>query len=68
MYLTNGMIIITPKLKTMIRRDLVEALEILLTDEYDSSELVYLTDEELVERIVNAAYYYMDISNNQNEN
>lgn len=68
MYLTNGMIIITPKLKTMIRRELVEALEILLTDEYDSSELVYLTDEELVERIINAAYYYMDISNNQNEN
>jgi len=51
----------------MIRRDLVEALEILLTDEYDSSELVYLTDDELVERIINAAYYYMDIFNNQNE-
>jgi len=68
MYLTNGMIIITPKLKTMIRRDLVEALEILLTDEYDSSELVYLTDDELVERIINAAYYYMDIFNNQKDN
>lgn len=51
----------------MKRRDLVEALEILLTDEYDSSELVYLNDDELVERIINAAYYYMDIFNNQNE-
>lgn len=62
------MTIIMTKLKKMTRRDLVEALEILLTDEYDSSELVYLTDDELIERIVNAAYYYMDISNNQNEN
>jgi hypothetical protein len=52
----------------MKRRDLVEALEILLTDEYDSSELVYLTDDELVERIINAAYYYMDIFNNQKDN
>jgi len=52
----------------MKRRDLVEALEILLTDEYDPSELVYLTDDELVERIINAAYYYMDISNNQKDN
>jgi hypothetical protein len=52
----------------MKRRDLVEALEILLTDEYDSSELVYLTDDELIERIINAAYYYMDISNNQKDN
>lgn len=68
MYLMNGMTIIMTKLKKMTRRDLVEALEILLTDEYDSSELVYLTDDELIERIVNAAYYYMDISNNQNEN
>ena len=52
----------------MTRKDLVEALEILLTDEYNPSELVYLTDDELVDRIVSVAYYYMDIANNQNEN
>jgi hypothetical protein len=52
----------------MKRRDLVEALEILLSDEFDSSELVYLTDNELIERIINAAYYYMDNFNNQNDN
>jgi len=52
----------------MKRRDLVEALEILLADEYDSSELVYLTDDELIERIINAAYYYMDNFNNPKDN
>jgi hypothetical protein len=52
----------------MKRRDLVEALEILLSDEFDSHELVYLTDDELIERIVNAAYYYMDNFNNQRDN
>ena len=44
----------------MNRRELVESLEILLSDEFDSSELVYLTDNELVERIIQVAYYYMD--------
>jgi hypothetical protein len=52
----------------MKRREIVEALEILLSDEFDSSELVYLTDDELIERIINAAYYYMDNFNNQNDN
>ena len=40
------------------RRFLVETLENLLTDEFDSSELVYLTDEELVMRIIYAAEWY----------
>ena len=31
------------ELKEISRRDLVEALEELLSDEFDSSELVYLT-------------------------
>ena len=52
----------------MKRREIVEALEILLSDEFDSSELVYLTDDELIVRIINAAYYYMDNFNNQNDN
>jgi hypothetical protein len=50
----------------MNRRELVEALEILLSDEFDSSELVYETDNELMERIVQVAYYYMDKYNEFN--
>lgn len=40
------------------RRLLVEKLEELLTDEFDSSELVYETDEELFNRIVQVTQYY----------
>jgi hypothetical protein len=42
----------------MNRRKLVEALEELLSDEFDSSELVYLTDEELVNAIIEAGLFY----------
>lgn len=42
------------------RRYLVETLENLLTDEYDSSELVYLTDEELIYKIIEVAEYYQE--------
>jgi hypothetical protein len=42
----------------MNRRNLVETLEELLSDQFDSSELVYLTDEELVIVIINAALFY----------
>ena len=44
----------------MTRRELVEHLEVLLSDEFDSSELVYETEEELIQRIVNVALYYRD--------
>ena len=44
----------------MTRKELVEHLEDLLTDEFDSSELVYETEEQLVQRIINAAYFYKD--------
>jgi hypothetical protein len=40
------------------RRFLVEKLEELLTDEFDSSELVYETDEELFNRILQVVQYY----------
>jgi hypothetical protein len=43
----------------MNRRKLVETLENLLTDEYDSSEIVYLTDEEIMQKICDAANWYM---------
>jgi len=43
---------------TLNRRFLVETLENLLTDGFDSSELVYLTNDELVLRIIEAAEFY----------
>ena len=46
------------------RRYLVETLENLLSDEFDSSELVYLTDDELIQRIIECAQYYQDQNNN----
>ncbi len=45
-------------MKSITRKFLVETLEELLTDEFDSSELVYLTDEELIHRIISAAEFY----------
>jgi hypothetical protein len=42
------------------RRYLVETLENLLSDEFDSSELVYETEAQLIERIIQAANYYRD--------
>ena len=51
------------ELKEISRRDLVEALEVLLSDEFDSSELVYLTEEELIRSIISAAEYYKEEAN-----
>jgi lipoate-protein ligase A len=48
------------ELKEISRRDLVETLEELLSDEYDSSELVYLTEEDLIRAIMNAAIFYKE--------
>lgn len=44
--------------KLFNRRFLVETLEELLSDEFDSSELVYMTEDELILRIIEAAEYY----------
>ena len=46
------------------RRYIVETLENLLTDQFDSSELVYLTDEELIHRIIEVAEFYKNEYNN----
>jgi hypothetical protein len=37
----------------MKRRELIEALEELLADQFDSSELVYLTKKELIHVLIN---------------
>jgi hypothetical protein len=42
------------------RRFLVEKLEGLLTDEFDSSELVYEDNDQLILRIIEAAEYYQN--------
>jgi len=47
------------------RKFLVEALEELLSDEFDSSELVYLNDEELILRIISAGKWYQEEYNKQ---
>lgn len=40
-------------------------LEVLLGDEFDSSELVYLDDNELVDMIINTAFYYKNEAENK---
>lgn len=42
------------------RKELVEHLEELLSDEFDSSELVYETDNQLIRRMRDAAFFYKD--------
>lgn len=42
------------------RKELVEILEDLLGDEFKSSEIVYLTDAELIQSIIDAAIYFRD--------
>jgi hypothetical protein len=51
------------ELKSTSRRDLVEALEVLLSDEFDSSDLVYFTEEELIILIINSALFYKEAAN-----
>jgi hypothetical protein len=51
------------ELKNLSRKDLVIALEELLSDEFDSSELVYLTEEELIKSIINSAFFYKNEAN-----
>jgi len=51
-------------MEKITRKYLVETLEVLLTDEFDSSELVYLTDEELIYQIIHCAEYYKNEYNN----
>ena len=47
------------------RKHLVEMLEVLLGSEFDSSEIVYLSEEEVVDMIINAAFYYKEQAENK---
>lgn len=42
------------------RKYLIDMLEILLEDEFIALELVYLTDDEIVDMIINCAFYYKE--------
>lgn len=46
------------------RKDLVERLKALLTDEFDAEQLVYETETELINRLFEVAEYYQNESNN----
>ena len=54
---------ITIQRPAITRRHLVETLENLLSDEFDSSELVYETEEQLIYRIIECALYYKENAN-----
>lgn len=45
---------------TITRKYLVETLRNLLTDEYDAEDLVVLTDAELIQKIIDAAFWYQE--------
>lgn len=44
----------------MTRQDMVDILFNLLGDEFDSSELVYESDSQIINRIIDCAIYYRD--------
>ena len=44
----------------MTRRDMLDILFNLAEDEFDSSELVYETDAQILNRIIDCAIYYKD--------
>ena len=50
---------------TPTRRELIEALQELLSDEYNADDFVFLTDGQIMHKIIDAAFYYMGEYNNQ---
>lgn len=51
-------------MKKLTRKFLVDKLKDLVSDEYDSDQLVYLTEEELIEAIIYSAEWYKNEYNN----
>lgn len=60
-------IVRTSLVKTMDRAVLVETLRDLLTDEYDPSEVAFMTESEIIKRIIEAAYWYQQQANSKND-
>ena len=54
------------KTTTLDRRFLIDKLKLLLSDEFDTAELVYENESTLIMRIIYAAEYYMDQYNEIN--
>jgi hypothetical protein len=48
-----------------MRKQLIDALEDLLGDEYDANDLVRLSEGELIQQLINLAYYFKDQSQNE---
>jgi hypothetical protein len=48
-----------------MRKQLINALEDLLGDEYDANDLVRLSEGELIQQVINVAYYFKDQSQNE---
>jgi hypothetical protein len=48
-----------------MRKQLIDALEDLLGDEYDANDLVRLSEGELIQQLINVAYYFKDQSQNE---
>ena len=44
--------------KNLSRRHLVQTLEELLSDEFEPNEIMYQTEQELMSRVIEAAFYY----------
>jgi hypothetical protein len=48
-----------------MRKLLIDALEDLLGDEYDANDLVRLSEGELIQQLINVAFYFKDQSQNE---
>jgi hypothetical protein len=51
-------------MEKLTRKFLVDKAKELLSDEFDSDQLVYLTDEELIHTIIHSAEWYQNEYNN----
>ena len=51
----------------MKREKLIEALKELLSDEYDAEDLVHLSKNELVQKLIDVALYYQERYNSVEE-
>lgn len=49
------------------RIKLINDLQELQSDEFDSNEAMYLTEVEIVDQIIQSAYYYKNLQNGNNE-
>jgi hypothetical protein len=51
-------------MKKITRKFLVEKLKGLLSNEFDPNQVVYMTNEELIEAIIHSAEWYQNEYNN----